>query len=145
MSKEIPPSDIELLIADEFGVNADYVISLFQQYKENPASIGEEWQDFFHDLSGNGSRPAPTATPGDGSVQTEPIRDWANVPPASTPQRAVGGEVQPGISGDGAPPRAATDQTTQTAVSSCGQLRFFISSRSAWPTDSPILRAEIPR
>src|SRR5512138_177505 len=47
--------DIEQLIADEFGVNADYVLELLQQFERAPDSIDEEWRSFFHELLTNGN------------------------------------------------------------------------------------------
>ncbi|MBI3651057.1 MAG: multifunctional oxoglutarate decarboxylase/oxoglutarate dehydrogenase thiamine pyrophosphate-binding subunit/dihydrolipoyllysine-residue succinyltransferase subunit [Acidobacteria bacterium] len=106
MSKPSTQTDIEQLIADEFGVNADYVISLFQQFIQNPASIGQEWQGYFHDLAGNDQRPKPTTAaasqpaPSNGSVQTEPIREWGNAEAAS-----------PKTSGDASKPQTTAEAT----------------------------------
>ncbi len=114
MSKPITQTDIEQLIADEFGVNADYVISLFQQYTQNPLAIGEEWQGYFHELSGNGNRPAPSTTipveaatrpaPQTGAVQTEPIREWGS---------SASEAVPPPVKRETAPPRVAADIAAQ--------------------------------
>jgi 2-oxoglutarate dehydrogenase E1 component len=126
MSQPISQKDIEQLIADEFGVNADYVISLFQQYTQNPAAIGDEWRSYFQDLSlngtssGNGSSgagvqatpaaPTPT-TPA--AVQTEPPRSWATrtetaTPPQPAPQpTAPTATAQPAMAETAKPAPAA--------------------------------------
>jgi len=41
---------IDQTIADEFGVNADYVGDLFQQFEQNPLAVDEEWREFFSEL-----------------------------------------------------------------------------------------------
>ncbi len=52
MTTTQPTTQTELddLIADEFGVNASYVGSLLQQFKKNPASVNEEWRKYFREL-----------------------------------------------------------------------------------------------
>src|SRR5215470_19683336 len=52
-----PPgqNDIDQLIADEFGVNADYVLELLQQFERAPDSIDAEWRSFFNELLSNGN------------------------------------------------------------------------------------------
>ncbi|MEW6130377.1 MAG: multifunctional oxoglutarate decarboxylase/oxoglutarate dehydrogenase thiamine pyrophosphate-binding subunit/dihydrolipoyllysine-residue succinyltransferase subunit [Acidobacteriota bacterium] len=94
MSKPSPQTDIEQLIADEFGVNADYVISLLQQFKQNPLSIGDEWQGYFQELAANRTFAEPQfsapiepakPSPQTGDVQTEPERAWGSV--ASEPAK----------------------------------------------------------
>jgi multifunctional 2-oxoglutarate metabolism enzyme len=118
MSKPITQTDIEQLIADEFGVNADYVISLFQQFKQNPSSIGEEWQGYFRELSGNGNRPAqttaepaqrPKQAPQTASVQTEPTRAWGNSSAESATPKAAGEQAQQ---------TPASEQTAQPTATS---------------------------
>jgi 2-oxoglutarate dehydrogenase E1 component len=54
---------IDQAIAEEFGVNANYVADLFQQFEENPNAIDEEWREFFKELllsaNGGGATLAP--------------------------------------------------------------------------------------
>jgi len=51
-------SELDQIITEEFGVNADYALVLFQQYAENPASVDQEWRAYFDDiLSQNGASP----------------------------------------------------------------------------------------
>jgi 2-oxoglutarate dehydrogenase E1 component len=95
MSTQLIQTDTEQLIENEFGVNADYVLALFQQFKQNPASVGEEWLDYFNELSSDGLKAAspapqssPAAAPRQSSVQTEPPRAWASQstePPVTQP------------------------------------------------------------
>src|SRR4029453_17181643 len=54
-TRQTSQTDIDQLIADEFGVNADYVLELLQQFERAPGSIDEEWRAFFDDLLSNGN------------------------------------------------------------------------------------------
>ena len=45
-------NEIDQIIASEFGVNANYVADLFQQFEKNPQSVDEEWREFFDELLG---------------------------------------------------------------------------------------------
>lgn len=56
------------LIADEFGVNADYVSELLSQFERDPSSVDEEWRSVFDELLNNGrvvteSLPQPPLQP----------------------------------------------------------------------------------
>src|SRR4029453_3963847 len=54
-TRQTNQTKIDQLIADEFGVNADYVLELLQQFEREPGSIDEEWRTFFVDLLSNGN------------------------------------------------------------------------------------------
>ena len=41
---------LDRIIADEFGVNADYVSGLLEQFEKNPNSLDEEWREYFDGL-----------------------------------------------------------------------------------------------
>src|SRR5690349_18620417 len=42
--------EIEQLIADEFGVNADYVCVLLAQFQRDRSSVDDDWRAFFDEL-----------------------------------------------------------------------------------------------
>src|SRR5438105_1868116 len=49
-----------------FGPNAWLVDEMYEQYRQDPASVSESWQEFFADyrpsIGSNGSRDTPTET-----------------------------------------------------------------------------------
>ena len=60
--------EIDQMIADEFGVNADYVSELLAQFERDRSSVDDEWRSFFDELLTNGrvvteARPAAQAEP----------------------------------------------------------------------------------
>jgi 2-oxoglutarate dehydrogenase E1 component len=95
-------NQVEQLIADEFGVNADYVSELLSQFEKDPSSVGEEWRSLFDELLQNGrvvtepetagprhDRPSRDgAGPGSSAATSSVIHatyDWGRV--ASAPER----------------------------------------------------------
>ncbi len=44
ISKQVSRTEVEQIIADEFGVNANYVGDLLQQFERDPSSLNEEWR-----------------------------------------------------------------------------------------------------
>src|SRR2546425_9497831 len=67
---QIGQKEIDRLIADEFGVNADYVSELVKQFERDRSSVDEEWRSFFDDLLSNGRAGIEVATvePSDGAT-----------------------------------------------------------------------------
>ena len=51
---QISQTEIDQLIADEFGVNADYVSELLKQFEHDRTSVDQEWSSFFEELLSNG-------------------------------------------------------------------------------------------
>ncbi|MBO0800060.1 MAG: 2-oxo acid dehydrogenase subunit E2, partial [Blastocatellia bacterium] len=49
--------DIASIIASDFGANATYVEDLLRQFQHNPASVGEEWSEYFQSIAGTGRAP----------------------------------------------------------------------------------------
>jgi 2-oxoglutarate dehydrogenase E1 component len=47
-------NEISSILENEFGANATYVAELLRQYQSNPASVDDEWGEYFHSLLGNG-------------------------------------------------------------------------------------------
>jgi hypothetical protein len=48
-------SQLDQLIADEFGVNADYVSELLRQFERNPSAVDQEWSAYFNQTAGRES------------------------------------------------------------------------------------------
>ncbi|MEW6210653.1 MAG: multifunctional oxoglutarate decarboxylase/oxoglutarate dehydrogenase thiamine pyrophosphate-binding subunit/dihydrolipoyllysine-residue succinyltransferase subunit [Acidobacteriota bacterium] len=90
MTTGIKPFQIDQLIADEFGVNADYVLQLLYHYQQNPASVGEEWREYFLDVLG------------ESPAQLQPQQPAARVEQKVEPQA-----TQPLIEGESVPLRGA--------------------------------------
>jgi multifunctional 2-oxoglutarate metabolism enzyme len=61
-TSEARQTEIDQLIADEFGVNADYVSELLAQFERDRSSVDDEWRSFFEELLSNGSDATETAT-----------------------------------------------------------------------------------
>ena len=54
MTTTLSKARADQLIADEFGVNADYVSELLSQFERDPSSVDEEWRSVFDELLSNG-------------------------------------------------------------------------------------------
>jgi len=69
--------ELEQLIANEFGVNADYVSELLANFERDPESVDSEWSEFFNELlSTNGHATAGTSP--------EPAASASTVTPPSS-------------------------------------------------------------
>ncbi len=99
-------AELDQLISDEFGVNADYVSELLTQFRRNPASVDGDWRSYFDELFTDGHQ-ANQISPPQQSRTLQPTYDWgaqsaapetsaAQVPAAqvSAPQTSVP-ETQP--------------------------------------------------
>ena len=98
-TRPITQSERDRLIADEFGVNADYVGDLLQQFERDPSSVDDQWRSLFDELLRNGrvvTDAAPQETreprnlPHDGHASssgvTQTAYDWSsNATPSSAP------------------------------------------------------------
>ncbi|HVG21577.1 MAG TPA: multifunctional oxoglutarate decarboxylase/oxoglutarate dehydrogenase thiamine pyrophosphate-binding subunit/dihydrolipoyllysine-residue succinyltransferase subunit, partial [Blastocatellia bacterium] len=78
-TRQISRAELDQVIADEFGVNADYVGELLKQFESNPASVDTEWRSYFDDLLGNGHAASERAA---GGARTG---DGAKSPPQAAP------------------------------------------------------------
>ncbi len=78
--------EIEQLIADEFGVNADYVSELLAQFERDRSSVDDDWRSFFDELLSTG-RVVTERETGPLAVESTPAE---RAQPASAP-------VAPGI------------------------------------------------
>jgi multifunctional 2-oxoglutarate metabolism enzyme len=74
-TQQMTQAELDQLIADEFGVNADYVSDLLHQFEINPSSVDQEWREYFSVLAGRGIAEAERTTPG-----LQPEYDWARQP-----------------------------------------------------------------
>jgi len=74
-------AEIDQLIADEFGVNADYVSELLAQFERDRSSVDEDWRSFFDELLSNG-RVVTETEPGPLAVEPAPEE---RAKPASAP------------------------------------------------------------
>ena len=54
MTTTMSKARADQLIADEFGVNADYVSELLSQFERDPSSVDKEWRAVFDELLSNG-------------------------------------------------------------------------------------------
>src|SRR5205085_6128168 len=105
-TRQMTEAELGELIAEEFGVNADYVSELLLQYSRNPHSVDEEWRGYFAELLGNGQPPAEHA--GNGSA-AQPA------PQAAPPPAPASASVLHTDYNWGAPPQAAPPQATPAA------------------------------
>ncbi len=64
-------AEIGQLIADEFGVNADYVSELLSQFERDRSSVDDDWRSFFDELLSNG-RSVTETEPGPRAVEPAP-------------------------------------------------------------------------
>ena len=53
-TSEIRRHGVDQLIADEFGVNADYVSELLAQFERDRSSVDDDWRSFFDELLTDG-------------------------------------------------------------------------------------------
>jgi 2-oxoglutarate dehydrogenase E1 component len=85
MTKSRQETRLDQIIADEFGINADYVIGLLELFQQNPESVDEEWRDYFHGLTGAAlpTQPAPAqaeAEPAEKPAPAQPAGEVDRVP-----------------------------------------------------------------
>jgi 2-oxoglutarate dehydrogenase E1 component len=55
-TRQMNQAELDEIIADEFGVNADYVGELLKQFERNPTWVDAEWRSYFDELLGDGHR-----------------------------------------------------------------------------------------
>src|SRR6185503_14766210 len=113
-TRPITQNERDQLIADEFGVNADYVSELFQQFERDPSSVDDQWRSLFDELLRNGRVVTDAMTqetredrtlPNDGRASssgvTQAAYDWstkaATPSPAAVPQLQPSPAPEPGV------------------------------------------------
>ena len=115
-TRRITEAELDQLIADEFGVNADYVSELLRQFEGNPATVDEEWSTYFRDLlSGNGLAGSAQAAPEASSQPAgglQPTYNWAQPQPSPQSQHS---QSQHSIDTQPAPQPVASSQAATPA------------------------------
>ncbi|MFZ9852941.1 MAG: multifunctional oxoglutarate decarboxylase/oxoglutarate dehydrogenase thiamine pyrophosphate-binding subunit/dihydrolipoyllysine-residue succinyltransferase subunit [Ilumatobacteraceae bacterium] len=76
--------------ATDFGANSWLVDEMFEQFRRDPASVGESWQEFFSDYKTQAevASTAPVVTPAPAAVAESSNGAAPAVPSAPTPQPA---------------------------------------------------------
>ncbi|MFL6215810.1 MAG: multifunctional oxoglutarate decarboxylase/oxoglutarate dehydrogenase thiamine pyrophosphate-binding subunit/dihydrolipoyllysine-residue succinyltransferase subunit [Blastocatellia bacterium] len=132
-TRQMTEAEMEELIAEEFGVNADYVSELLVQYTRNPHSVAEEWRGYFAELLSNGHTPTEhagngaSARPAPAQTATEPVSssvmhtayDWGAQPaqPVAQPSPASPTEARPQQAQPAAPaPQPAPPAPSKSAA-----------------------------
>jgi 2-oxoglutarate dehydrogenase E1 component len=92
--------------ATTFGPNAWLVDEMYEQYRQDPSSVSESWQDFFADYrpSGapNGAREVTPTAPGT-SAAPAPAPQAPSAPPSSTPNPPAAAAPAASSNGGAAP------------------------------------------
>ncbi|HJQ24525.1 MAG TPA: multifunctional oxoglutarate decarboxylase/oxoglutarate dehydrogenase thiamine pyrophosphate-binding subunit/dihydrolipoyllysine-residue succinyltransferase subunit [Blastocatellia bacterium] len=123
-TRQMSEAELDELIAEEFGVNADYVSELLLQYTRNPHSVDEEWRGYFAELLSNGqvpgehagngaakpAAPAPVQTPQAGATALHADYNWGAQAPQQ-PSAAPTPQAAPAAPHAAAPPAPAQAQT----------------------------------
>lgn len=78
---------------EAFGPNSWLVDEMYQQYQENPMSVGEQWQEFFEDY--RPITPQPAARPKREPTPTNAEAPEARAPKASPPAEPDAAAVEP--------------------------------------------------
>ncbi|MGH9900070.1 MAG: 2-oxo acid dehydrogenase subunit E2, partial [Pyrinomonadaceae bacterium] len=93
-------------IAENFGANANYVESMLDRYRSDPAQVDESWRIYFAELLGE---PVPQVS---GNGRT------ANAPTINQPSRTTA--IEPVKNGAATAPPRATKQTTHAQAPPAG-------------------------
>ena len=85
-TRQMTEAELDQMIADEFGVNADYVSELLRQFERDPGMVDEEWSTYFRDLlGGNGAgdgAPRSQSAASQPASGLQPTYNWAQPAPA---------------------------------------------------------------
>jgi len=108
-------TELDELIADEFGVNSTYVSDLLQQYKQSPQLVDEAWRAYFHELLGNGDAPAqPAQAAPQAKEAPAPVQA---APPAPSPSPQPSAAQAPAAQAPAAPaPSAGAEQVERVPL-----------------------------
>ncbi len=111
-TRQMNQAELDQIIADEFGVNADYVNELLQQFRRSPASVDGEWRSYFDELFTDGqsaNQPSAQAQAPQASRTLQPTYDWGAQPaaPATEAPATEAPEPQASASQAAAPEAAA--------------------------------------
>jgi multifunctional 2-oxoglutarate metabolism enzyme len=107
----LTPMPDEPQAATSFGPNAWLVDDMYDQYRRDPSSVSESWQEFFADYHQGGPvRPAANgatngaAAPAPAESETAPAREERPTPPTVAAPAAASVEAKPAASTPPAPP-----------------------------------------
>src|SRR6185436_7998233 len=126
-SRQMTEAELDQLIADEFGVNADYVSELLRLFERNPAAVDEEWSEYFRELrDGNGMPQAndpvagPQTTPPPPASGLQPTYSWAQ-PSTQSPtpvatQSASQPATQPAAPAEPSPAAVASEEVERIPI-----------------------------
>src|SRR5207249_1365541 len=116
-----------------FGPNAWLVDEMYDQYRRNPGSVSESWQEFFADYKPNSQEaPAPQPAkpaPPDGAAAlatasaSPPAAPVPKVAPKSSTERSEASEVEAAEPLRGAPARVVANMTASLAVPTATSVR----------------------
>jgi len=129
-TRQMTEAELDELIAEEFGVNADYVSELLLQYARNPHSVDEEWRGYFAELLSNGQLPGDNAGNG---VTRQPAPT-----PAQTPTEPASSSVLHADYNWSAQPAA------QTATTPAPQATPALPPAAPTPPQTPLATAAPP-
>ncbi len=124
-SNQTSPAELDQIISDEFGVNADYVLELLQQYRQSPSSVEDEWRSYFHSLTDNG------AYKDDGQAVAESSTEQTRQPAPATQAPAQAAPVQT------APAQQAPAQAAPTQAAPAQAAPAQAGSAQAAPSPAP--------
>ncbi len=122
MSAQQNQIDYSQFIAENFGANANYVETLLERFRSNPALVDESWRAYFADLLGQSPAqpsPATDAASGNGSPATAPRRDGQSATataPTATTSPADGAPQGAIAAAPAATPQPAAAATPQPAA-----------------------------
>jgi 2-oxoglutarate dehydrogenase E1 component len=113
--------DYSQFIAENFGANANYVETLLERFRSNPALVDESWRAYFADMLGQSpAQPSPgtDATSGNGSTASRPADQsaTATATTATTSPADADGAPQAAIAAAPPPPAAAPQPATAPAT-----------------------------
>ncbi|MEK6321480.1 MAG: multifunctional oxoglutarate decarboxylase/oxoglutarate dehydrogenase thiamine pyrophosphate-binding subunit/dihydrolipoyllysine-residue succinyltransferase subunit [Acidobacteriota bacterium] len=116
-TRQASHAEIDQLIADEFGVNADYVSGLLLQFERDRSSVDEEWRSFFEELLSNGRvrTEVVTVAPSAGAAPTERAQPTSiHVTPGVIHETYEWGREAATPAREAAPEAAVPDPATQS-------------------------------
>src|SRR5262245_28364216 len=113
---QITRAEVDELIEEEFGVNADYVSELLAQFERSPGSLDPEWREFFEELL---NRAEAAALAGDGKPASEPAlsRREAGTPATLEPGYDWSSSARPDSSGSARSSSSASARSSWTIPS----------------------------
>ncbi len=111
---------------EDLGPNEWLVDEMYEQYRADPASVSESWQEFFADYRTNGSAadaaPAPTTTPAPATEAPAPAPPPAPGPAAPVKPAAPAADPD-GVAIKGAAARIVTNMEASLAVPTATSFR----------------------